>query len=347
MDVQCRSRLIERPSGLSGYRPGFWCAVCGRKVSLQTDKRCTTEGCPYLCHVHCLMGEEEFNCGNTGQLRASTGITDPVTFTRRDAQGAPQTPTTTDQADHQDLVDDLIRLEKEDLVQLVRSLRKELASTKAQLTHYRSTTTDLGSKRCVLVEALDVVDTLLATHASEDIVQKTVACTAREDKIDAATVPTEQESRENSSLPPPQPPNTPQPPDTPPPPSSRSPSPRRESDSAETHRGHIAAAEETRESGRGREHSSLQTNQINTNQPQHPKRKKRKPKKRTRQETPQQATPHPGQQQASRCEVCKRWGHTTSAARRKGVTIATVALTLPRTAESKLPTEDSRNWWTQ
>lgn len=243
MDVQCRSRLIERPSGWSGYRPGFWCAVCGRKVSLQTDKRCTTKDCPNLCHVRCLTGEEEFNCGNTGQLRASTGITDPVTFTCRDAQAAPQNHTTTDQADHQDPEDDLNGLEKKDLVQLVRNLRKELASTKTQLTHYRSTTSDLEDKRCVLVETLVVVDTLLATHASENLLQKTVACTARADKVDAATVPTEQESRENSSLPPP--PNTHQPPSTPPPPSSRSQSPRRESDSAETRRGHIAAAEET------------------------------------------------------------------------------------------------------
>ena len=59
-----------------------------------------------------------------------------------------------EKTDHENPVDDLNPLEKEDMGQLIRKLRQELASTKAQLTHYRSTTIDLESKRCVLVEAL-------------------------------------------------------------------------------------------------------------------------------------------------------------------------------------------------
>lgn len=304
MSEQCHSRLIERPSGLCGYRPAFWCAVCGRKAAPQTDKHCTTESCPNLCHVRCLSGVQEFNCENTGQLRALTGITDPVT------SACP--PTGQAQANYEDPSDVLVELEKEDLVQLVRKLQQELASAKAQLTHYRSTTTDLEGKRCVLVEALAVVDTLLATHASEDIQQRTVACTARADRIDAAAEPIEQEHRENSILPPPS--NTPQPPNTPPPP-SHSQSPRRGSNSAEDRRGHTVTIEE---SVGKRKHSSQQFTQSNNTQPHRTKRKEKPRKQTCHKVTPQQATPHPGQQQASRCELCKRSGHTRDQCLKQG-----------------------------
>ncbi|MPD04533.1 hypothetical protein E2C01_100227 [Portunus trituberculatus] len=48
---------------------------------------------------------------------------------------------------------------------------------------YRSVTAGLAEKRCVLVEALSIVDTLLAAHASEDLQPRSVACTARPHKI--------------------------------------------------------------------------------------------------------------------------------------------------------------------
>ena len=62
--------------------------------------------------------------------------------------------------------------------------RQELASKSAQLTHYRNVTDNFVDKRSVLVEALSVWDTLLATRASEDIQPRSVACSARPHNMD-------------------------------------------------------------------------------------------------------------------------------------------------------------------
>ena len=210
MDVDCLSRLIERPTGLCGYRPSSWCAVCGRKADLQKDKQCVGESCPNLCHGRCLGDKAEFNCGDTGHLRGLAGISDPVTFTNRTTLAAPDTPTSTLQieVDNDDGLDDL---PKEDVVRLLRIARQELASKSAQLTHYRSVTDNLVDKRSVLVEALSVWDTLLATRASEDIQQRSVACSARPHSIDGEagiTVPREDSGNtpgEGTDLPPPPP----------------------------------------------------------------------------------------------------------------------------------------------
>ncbi|XP_045106593.1 putative protein TPRXL [Portunus trituberculatus] len=193
MVSECFEHRIERPSGISGYRPAVWCAVCGRKESLQPVKECTKEGCPNICHVNCLGVATEFSCGNTAQLRDLAGISDPVTPYSRNHQATTDLQTQTDSASQQSVEepqDDLGDLQKEELVKMVkiaRNLRKELASSKSQLSCYRSVTAGLADKRVVLVEAVSIVDTLLATLASEGLVQQTVACTARPHKIVSET----------------------------------------------------------------------------------------------------------------------------------------------------------------
>ncbi|KAG0723405.1 hypothetical protein GWK47_042786 [Chionoecetes opilio] len=102
---------------------------------------------------------------------------------RRGGRATPSPAHSTDPAEEEP-EDDLNDLRKEELVQLVINLRRDLTSTKSNLNNYRSVTEDLADKRRVLVEALSIVDTLLATHASEEKQQRAVACTARSDRID-------------------------------------------------------------------------------------------------------------------------------------------------------------------
>lgn len=216
MVLECYECRIERPKGLCGYRPSYWCTVCGRKASPTTDQQCTTEACPNLCHVHCLGDATEYRCGDTGQLRALAGITDPVTFFVENSQeptaslpssSLPPTPSADLVEEQQE--DGLDNLTKEELIQQLRKVRSELATTKGQLTNYRAITAGLAEKRCVLVEAISIVDTILATHASEDLQQRSVACSARPHKILSEVVSTvSADTPENTSLSPP-PTNTP------------------------------------------------------------------------------------------------------------------------------------------
>ena len=161
-------------------------------MALQADKRCIGENCPNICHVLCLRREAEFRCGNTGQLRAEAGINHPVTFHRRDTQVASDPPAlspsspSTPPAEEED-EDSLHSATKEELVYIVRSLKRELASVKSCLTNYRSITSELQDKRGVLVEALAIVDTLLATYDNEETQQRSIACTAKPQKIDSET----------------------------------------------------------------------------------------------------------------------------------------------------------------
>lgn len=150
---ECFENLIERPKGLDGYRPAFWCAVCGRKANPNTDKQCIPGKCPNLCHVNCLAGEVEYKCGNTGKLRAERGIPDPVTFCS--VASASQLPLSTpsppslphvgsaegeqDRNKHES--------KKEELEATVEKLQKELAAAKSRLTSYHSVTGELRDKK--------------------------------------------------------------------------------------------------------------------------------------------------------------------------------------------------------
>ena len=178
-------RQIERPSGIPGYRSGFWCAVCGRKADPEREPHCTEEGCPNVCHVNCLAGAPVYNCGNTGQLREQAGISDQVTFT---TQHPTQVQHPTPQVPLPELTEGegLGDLSPKELVALVVNLRRELSTSKDLINAYSETIDDLPQKRSVLVDALSIVDTLIALNqsASVPVEQRSIAYTAKPDEIE-------------------------------------------------------------------------------------------------------------------------------------------------------------------
>ena len=158
------NRQIERPIGISGIRPGFWYAVCGRKAELKHDLSCSEGGCPNLCHVGCLGNVPEYDCGNTGHLRRRAGIRDQVTF----IVWRPATPPATSFPENTEM-DDLNNLSNDEKNILIINIRKELASTKGQLSEYCEIKDDLPSKRYMLVNALSIFDTLLAVKQLSEV----------------------------------------------------------------------------------------------------------------------------------------------------------------------------------
>ncbi|MPC61309.1 hypothetical protein E2C01_055379 [Portunus trituberculatus] len=176
-------KLIARPAGISGIRPAHWCAACGREADPSRTHHCTEEGCPNLCHTGCLAGTQEHTCQYTVHLREEGGIRDPVTFTAQ-AQ-TPATRLNASQSLPEPTEEDLQGLTKDQLKALVINLRQEQDSNKDVIQAYTDTA-ELSEKRHVLVEALDVIDTLLALkeNAASRKEKRSIACTARADLIE-------------------------------------------------------------------------------------------------------------------------------------------------------------------
>lgn len=116
------------------------------------------------------------------------GIT-PCHFLRQSSSGSLSSPPTPPCDQLEDNEDDFNPLQKEELKQLVRNLRRGLGTTKSQLTNYTSVTDNLADKRSLLVEALSLADTLLAIHNSEDIQQMSVSCTAKSHRLGGEAEP--------------------------------------------------------------------------------------------------------------------------------------------------------------
>ena len=176
---RCHERRIDRPSGIPGYRPNWWCSVCGKKALPRTDRKCVVAHCQNYCHSSCLGDEVDYNCEKTAGLRALQGITDAIRFFAEGDEVAPPTPETSNDEEH------LEDLPKNVLVDLVRNLRRDLATAKSQLNTFKNIVTGLPERRSVIVEVLEVIDTLVATQANtEELHQRSIACTARSNKID-------------------------------------------------------------------------------------------------------------------------------------------------------------------
>lgn len=184
-DSRFHYEKIERPRGRPGYRPRTWCSVCGKTASLEADKRCQVADCPNICHIACLEEELDFNCEITGQLRGNQGITDPVTFYTERVNTEVIPPEVIITQDNEEEDADLHQLQKEELVDLVKKLRQELAATKTRLGRYKTVIDQLPEKRSILVEAISIIDTLVATQASiEEVQQRTIASSAYPNRID-------------------------------------------------------------------------------------------------------------------------------------------------------------------
>ena len=315
MVSECFESLIERPSGISGYRPASWCAVCGRTVSSQAVKRCNTQGCPNLSHAVCLGEETEYRCGNTGQLRVNAGINDPVSPCVT-LPAHPTTPPTDEESE-----DDLDDLRREELKQLVKNLRRDLTSTKKQLNNHKNIQKYLVDRRRALVEELNTVDTLLATLTFEESQQRSVACSARPHNIigecEAVTRPPSEDSSTQHSRS-----STPtrlsSPPPSPSPPASTQHTLPEESESSPPREDTTDSAANN-ESGTERQHSSQQSSQGASGQRRLPKKKKRPASRGNTSQPghqPRQEAVGPRLQQA-RCPHCRRHGHTQEQCPRK------------------------------
>lgn len=317
MVSKCFESLIERPSGISGYRPSSWCAVCGRTASSQAVKKCTTQECPNLSHVACLGEEDEYRCGNTGQLRVNAGINDPVTSCSRGTLPAhPAPPHTELDSTVEESEDDLDTITARELKQLVRNLRRELNSTKTQLNNFRCVKDYLLDKRRKLVDELNTVDTLLATLTFEEKQQRSVACTARPHNIAAESEAATRAPREDS--PAPQTPRSPTPSRLSSPPPSPSPSSTPHTVTEETESA-PSRGDTDNERGVERQQNPQQGSQGASGQRQHVKRKKKPAVRRQSSQSgqqPRQETTGPRLQQ-DRCFHCRRQGHTQDQCPRK------------------------------
>ena len=185
-DINIHQSRIERPGGRPGYRPKYWCSVCGKAAKLEVDQACIIDNCRNICHIGCLGEYEVFNCENTSQLRELHGIPHHITYyiDRPDTPAAPVNVEDQDLQD-EDSQDELNQLQKEELVVVVKQLRKELSTTKTKLMRYKTIVDELPEKRNILVNAIAIIDSLVATQASiEEVQQRTIASSAYPDRID-------------------------------------------------------------------------------------------------------------------------------------------------------------------
>lgn len=325
MVSECFEGLIERPSGISGYRPTSWCSVCGRTASLQEVKKCATQGCPNLSHVACLGEETEYRCGNTGQLRVKAGINDPVTAYKRDTQNA-HPPHSLDITQDAPVLDDLGDLNREELKQIINNLRRDLTSTKSQLNNHGCIKDYLIDRRRTLVEELSTVDTLIATLTFEEKHQRSIACTAKQHNIEAECAAASHDRREENPPPPQarssQPSSSSDTPNTSSPPPSSSPSHPASSQStlAETEtttRGDTATYTANDESEAARQQSSQQGTQRGGRQRRQPRRNRGPAPRETPPHQRSQQQVSSSRQQQDRCQQCRRHGHTQDQCPRK------------------------------
>ena len=187
LPVQCffHKTLIDRPPGIPGYRPKLWCSVCGKSASIDADHKCEIADCPNLCHSQCLSEKVTFNCENTEDLRSASGIHVAVTFYIGDSNA--NRASEIESTDTEEEEDNLNLLGKEELLSIAKKQRKEITTLKTQLLNYKTIIEDLPKKRSILVEALSIIDTLVATQATiEPVQQRSIASTADPVKIDEA-----------------------------------------------------------------------------------------------------------------------------------------------------------------
>ncbi|KAK4303660.1 hypothetical protein Pmani_024351 [Petrolisthes manimaculis] len=185
-------RLITRPPGLPGYQPGRWCAVCGKTTSDKTIIDCSSGDCHNTSHTTCLGNSNTFDCCEVSVLRTALGITAPVVY-----QGA-----TVDSQDFSDVLDadtsdviaaedddddleDLLQLDRRELVENIRQLRKELKRKKTILRFFEATSQTLAEKRDAVVTVLDLIDNICSTRSSaEELDTRSIAATAKPHRID-------------------------------------------------------------------------------------------------------------------------------------------------------------------
>jgi len=178
--VQGNHVLIARPSGLPGYAPREWCAVCGKTTANVDAINCLGTNCPNTCHSECLNGNEVFNCFEVSNLRTSLNIQDRVIHINSGTDNVDAARNNRDEAD-----DELLQLGSRELVAIVRRLQTEITRKNSILSFFGSIADNIAAKRDAIVTVLEFMDNITATKSSlEQLEVKTTACSACPDKID-------------------------------------------------------------------------------------------------------------------------------------------------------------------
>ncbi len=244
MNKDIHLKRIDRPSRRPGYRPKYWCAVCGKKVLPKTETAipCITKNCPNWCHVDCFYLTDEliFNCEDTIILRKQAGIPNPIEFfdpkkdlrgektnpaspstsTSSDTQTDPASPSTSTSSDtqtdpappstssnthlhcnrptnevneresevdaaNQEDDSELLELEPQRLVSIIKQLRAELRRKKNILSFFDTTSKRIAEQRDAVVTILEFVDNIASTKSSfEELDVRTIATSASPEWID-------------------------------------------------------------------------------------------------------------------------------------------------------------------
>ena len=167
--------LIARPLGLPGHAPKEWCAVCGKTIKNETVQ-CHGNNCPNKCHVSCLGDKDHFDCFEVFFLRTALNISDRVIYVKL---------TIEEENSHDVETNELLQLEKKDLIAIIARLQTELTRKNSTLSYFSSIATDIASKRDAIVTVLNFVDNIIATKSSlEELEVRSTACSACPDRID-------------------------------------------------------------------------------------------------------------------------------------------------------------------
>ena len=182
LDVQ-QHRLIARPTGLPGYEPREWCSVCGKSSANSTKINCKATDCPNVCHISCLGDNEEFSCDQVSNLRTTLNIVDNVVLYVDDSNHENGESANTGNPGTRN--EELLQLSSNELVDIINRLQTELNRKNYIVGFFSTVSKDIAKHRDALVTILEFIDNISATTSSlEELEVKSVACTARPEKID-------------------------------------------------------------------------------------------------------------------------------------------------------------------
>ena len=132
MSGEAQHLPIASPPHLPGYCPRVWCSVCGKAAAKsETYVKCQDQtSCNNVCHLHCLGDETRFSCDQTQSLRTQLNIAEPVVYLTDTSDNELEVTESHDTGTHtEEDTDHLQQLSKEDLIDTVLQLQKEVATS--------------------------------------------------------------------------------------------------------------------------------------------------------------------------------------------------------------------------
>jgi len=122
-----------------------------------------------------------FDCSDTQNLRFTLGIEAVVLYTED------QPTSEEDSGENTSEEEELLQLEPRELVKTILQLRADLAKKTFLLKFLSNPAQDLARGRDAAVSIVNFYDSLIAATSISAVKLKTIACTAKPDKIDQAT----------------------------------------------------------------------------------------------------------------------------------------------------------------